>query len=380
MKFQRNLIERLVCYVMLILVTLYFSQGVVLPGGEGAGTILLIAVFCISIFYLIKLALIKNKFNAFMRVWFLFMLMYSIYFLMYEDHASYGLLKSVLLNFLPFYPFYYFAEKGILTRNHLIAFFVVMLPLFIVMFIQSIAQLRLEEMRDDVVDNTVYLFIGLLPFAFLFRKRLISLGFLMIIWFFMIQSAKRAAILCGVVALILIVFEYLYASESKSKLKKYSIAATLLLGVGYFGYDLYMQNQYLIERMEGMLQGESSGRDLLVETLLKTWYEANDLIRYLFGFGYNASRLHSVHVSHNDWVDMLISFGLLGLLVYFALFRLLFLEVLNPNWARDKKVILILVIGIACITSLTSRWYSSSFAYMQILFLPYLLATHKQKL
>lgn len=196
----------------------------------------------------------------------------------------------------------------------------------------------------------------------------------------MIQSAKRAAILCGVVALILIVFEYLYASESKSKLKKYSIAATLLLGVGYFGYDLYMQNQYLIERMEGMLQGESSGRDLLVETLLKTWYEANDLIRYLFGFGYNASRLHSVHVSHNDWVDMLISFGLLGLLVYFALFRLLFLEVLNPNWARDKKVILILVIGIACITSLTSRWYSSSFAYMQILFLPYLLATHKQKL
>jgi hypothetical protein len=234
-------------------------------------------------------------------------------------------------------------------------------------------------MKDDVVDNTVYLFIGLLPFVFLFRKKLLSLLFLMIIWFFMIQSAKRAAILCGIAALALIVFEYLYTSEGKSKIKRYIVSIFLLFVIGYFGYDLYQQNQFLIGRMESMLGGESSGRDYLIETLLEVWYQSDSLIPYLFGYGYNASSLYTVHVSHNDWVDMLVSFGLMGLLIYLALFRLLLLQVFQKNWSGDKKVILLLVLCIALITSLTSRWYWSSFAYMQILILPYLLATHEKK-
>ncbi|HRO85694.1 MAG TPA: hypothetical protein PK110_12790 [Niabella sp.] len=247
-------------------------------------------------------------------------------------------------------------------------------------FNQSINALRLEQMKDEVVDNTVYLFIGLLPFVFLFRKKVLSFLFLMIIWFFMIQSAKRAAIICGIVALGLIVFEYLYTSESKSKIKRYIISLFLLFAVGYFGYDLYMQNQYLIERMQSMLEGNSSGRDDLFKILLEVWYQSDSLIRYLFGYGYNASSRYSVHGSHNDWVDMLISFGLLGLSVYFALFGLLFSQIFKKSWSKDKKIMLILVICIVLITSLTSRWYMSSFAYMQILIIPYLLATHKKNM
>ncbi|HRO47705.1 hypothetical protein [Agriterribacter sp.] len=377
MKSQRNLIDKFYCYTLLILAALYYSQGVVLPDGEGVGLAVLVFIFGISFYYLIKMLLSKKKFTGFMTVWLLFTIMNSFYFLLYDDYTQYGLIKMVLLNFLPFFPFYYFSEKGILTRNHLIAFFLFLLPVLVVKFIRSIHELRLEEMNEDVVDNTIYMFIGLLPFVFFFKKKLFSLLFLMIIWFFMIQSAKRAAILCGIVALALFVFEYIYTSESKSKIKRYIFSAVLLFGVSYFGYNLYTQNQFLIERMQGMLQGESSGRDMLVETLLKVWYDADNLIRYLFGFGYNASRLHSVHVSHNDWVDMLVSFGLLGFMIYFALFRLLFKQVFNKNWSRDKKVILILVVSIACITSLTSRWYLSTFAYMQFLILPYLLATHE---
>ena len=314
-----------------------------------------------------------------MRVWLIFMVMYIIYFLLYDNFAEYSILKMVLLNFLPFFPFYYFSQKEILTRKLLIAFFLILLPVLIQKFNQSINQLRLEEMREDVVDNTVYLFIGLLPFVFLFRQKVLSFLFLMIIWFYMIQSAKRAAIICGMVALGLIVFEYLYASENKSKFKRYFFAVLLLFAVGYFGYDLYQQNQYVIDRMTLMMEGQSSGRDLLIETLTSFWFQSNRLIPYLFGFGYNASSLHSVHVSHNDWVDMLVSFGLMGIVVYFALFRLLFMQVLQKGWTREKKIILILVLCIAIITSLTSRWYWSTFAYMQILILPYLLATYNKE-
>lgn len=315
-----------------------------------------------------------------MKVWLFFMMMYIFYFLLYGDFTEYRILKMVLLNFLPFFPFYYFSEREVLTRKHLMAFFLILLPVLILKFNQSQSALRLERMRDEVVDNTVYLFIGLLPFVFLFRRKLLSFLFLMIIWYFMIESAKRAAIVCGIVALGLIVFEYLYASEGKSKIKRYIVSVFLLFAVAYFGYDLYERNQYLMERMQQMIGGDSSGRDNLIETLLGVWYQADSLIPYLFGYGYNASGLNSVHVSHNDWVDMLVSFGLFGLLVYLALFRLLILQVFQKDWSKDKKIILILVVCIAIITSLTSRWYWSTFAYMQILILPYLLATHEKKL
>ncbi|HTN08996.1 MAG TPA: hypothetical protein VL121_19825 [Agriterribacter sp.] len=362
------------------MIVLYYSQGTLLPEGEAIGQVLLALTFAISIYYLLKLLLIKNKFTDFMKVWLFFMMMYIFYFLLYGDFTEYRILKMVLLNFLPFFPFYYFSEREVLTRKHLMAFFLILLPVLILKFNQSQSALRLERMRDEVVDNTVYLFIGLLPFVFLFRRKLLSFLFLMIIWYFMIESAKRAAIVCGIVALGLIVFEYLYASEGKSKIKRYIVSVFLLFAVAYFGYDLYERNQYLMERMQQMIGGDSSGRDNLIETLLGVWYQADSLIPYLFGYGYNASGLNSVHVSHNDWVDMLVSFGLFGLLVYLALFRLLILQVFQKDWSKDKKIILILVVCIAIITSLTSRWYWSTFAYMQILILPYLLATHEKKL
>ena len=379
MKRQRNLIDEINCYTLLILLIVYYSQAIWLSEEAAVGVMSLIIILGISFYYLLKMLLSKKKFTGLMKIWLLFMTIYIVYFFLYDNYAEYSILKMVFLNFLPFFPFYYFSEKEILTRKHLIGFFLVLLPVLIIKFNKSIIALRAERMKDEVVDNTVYLFIGLLPFVFLFRKKLFSFLFLMIIWFYMIQSAKRAAIICGMVALGLIVFEYLYASENKSKFKKYFFAILLLFAVGYFGYDLYKQNQYVIERMDLMMEGQSSGRDMLIETLLDTWYQSDSLISYLFGFGYNASGLHSANVSHNDWVDMLVSFGLLGLMIYFALFRLLFLQVFNQNWSRDKKVILLLVVSIALITSLTSRWYWSTFVYMQILILPFLLATHNKE-
>lgn len=366
------------CYTLLLLVVLYYSQGVLIPEG-GLGQIVLVTIFIISIYYLIKMLVMKEKFNSFLRIWLLFLFIYIVYFFIYGDFSEFNLLKMVLLNFLPLFPFYYFSQKGLLTRKHLLAFFIILLPIIIIKFQQSLAALRIERMRDEVVDNTVYLFIGLLPFTFLFRNKLLSVFFLIVIWFFMIQSAKRAAIVCGGIALTLIVFDYMSNRKSTS-IKRYVFAIILLGIIAYFGYDFYEKNEYLISRMQEAAGGDTSGRDYLISTLFSFWIESDNAFRYLFGFGYNSSGLYSSHVSHNDWMDMLISFGFLGLFVYFNLFRLLFLQLFRKNWIGGKRIVMILFISIALITSLTSRWYWSSFAFMQILILPYLLATSEQEL
>ena len=59
---------------------------------------------------------------------------------------------------LPFYPFYYFAEKGELKANHLIWFFIVLIPIMIINFYSKEANMLLERNSDNenVVNNLAY--------------------------------------------------------------------------------------------------------------------------------------------------------------------------------------------------------------------------------
>lgn len=375
-----KIIDTLSCYILMIFTLLYYSQGLLISGSEGVGQALLSVILLISMAYLIKMIFAPKKFIGFMKVWLLFIVMYCFYYLLYANFTQFKIIKGVLFNFLPFFPFYYFSENKTFTRRHLILFFLLILPIFIIKFNRSLAELKFERETEDVVDNTIYLFIGLLPFIFLFRQKIISFLFLMIIWYFTLQSAKRGAILCCAATMGLLMYEYLRSAKGRYKILKYVVSVSLVVAIGYLGYDFYKENEYVLERMQLMLEGGSSGRDSLIEDLVGTWYGSNNLIRYFFGFGYNASRLHSIHVSHNDWVDMLISFGLLGLVVFFTLFRLMIKEAFNKSWSKDKKIILVSVICIAIIVSLTSRWYWSPFAFMQYMILPYLLATGKEEM
>lgn len=371
--------DKISCYALLVVVILYYSQEALFSSVEILSILMLTIISSISSYYLVKMLFLRKKFTRFMKNWLLFLIMYFVYWVLFANYEQYHIIKAVLLNFLPFFPFYYFAEKGILTEKVLKVFFLFMFPIIALRFLLSLSTLRYETMQEDVVENSSYYFIGLLPFVFLFRNKIVSVTFLMIMWYLMIQSAKRAAIICGATTFLLLVFDFLHQSEGKAKARRYFIAGLLFLVVGYFAYDLYEQNQYLIERMDSMKEGQSSGRDFLIEHLLKLWYESDNAFRYIFGFGYNASGRNSPHVSHNDWVDMLVSFGLVGFVVYFNLYRLMFLDIVKKKWIGNKKNIMVLVFLIAIITSLTSRWYWSTFIYMQILILPYLLATHDRE-
>lgn len=373
---MRNIIineDKILFTVLLISIILYYSQGVLIPFG-GIGQVFLLLIYAISIFYLIKLLLRKKRFSEFMIVWVLFMSMNVVAFLLYNDYSEFAILKGVLLNFLPFFAFYYFSEKKILTSKVLVIVFSILLSIFIIKFNQSIMELRFERNKDEVVENTIYLFIGLLPFAFMFKKKIFSLISLLVIWYFMVQSAKRGAIVCGAIALVLFAIQTIYTSKDKIDIKQYIIVILLFSAITYFGYRFYQDNPFLIERMGKILDGDSAGRDRLIKNIFNTWYDSDNVFNYLFGFGYNSSQLISGMDSHNDWIDILASFGLVGLVIYFSIYRLLFLQILRKGWPLDKKIILLLVLCIALVTSLTSRWYWGAFGFMQILIIPYLLS------
>jgi len=194
----------------------------------------------------------------------------------------------------------------------------------------------------------------------------------------MVESAKRAAIICRGITIVLFFVHSIYTSKGKIKIRQYAISIILFIAISYFAYEFYENNQFLIERMQNMMEGDSSGRDNLVETLWQKWYYSDNYFSYLFGFGYNSSQIITTHASHNDWVDILASYGLVGFVMYLILFLLFFSQIFHKEWSKDKRIVFMLIFCIAAITSLTSRWYWGSFGYMPMIILPYLLA-NKQK-
>src|SRR5690606_19740089 len=296
--------DKFCCYLLLCIFILYHSQGFLIPRESMIGPILLIMIYLISIFYILKLFL--NKVTELMKLWLLFVGVNTFYFLITANYMDdYNILRQALLNFLPFFPFYHFAKEKILTRQVLILFMVVLLPILFIKFFKSIVELQSIEGREEVVDNSIYPLIGFLPFILLVRKKIISFCILLLVWFVIVQSNKRAAIVCGILTFIFFVFQTLYASKAKVKLQSFFIAAALVIGITYFAYSFYENNTYLQQRVELMLEGNSSGRDQLIEGLFAAYYNSDNYVNYFFGLGFNSSPKYTVteNVAHNDWMD-----------------------------------------------------------------------------
>ena len=363
---------------MLFLIIVFYSQGVLYPYDTIISQAAAFILLMISLIYFLFFSrIISRPPPFFVKLWTAILIINIIYFAFEGSTLYLQSIISGLLNLLPFYAFYIFAEKGYLKSKHLQTLFFVLLFLFSYRFVNSNIELQVLRGRENVVDNTIYLFIGLLPFVFIIKKRFLSIVSIATIWFFMIQSAKRGAIVTGFITIILFYY-YLFMSFKKEKyiFLKYSAAFIIIIGISYWAYDFYTQNEYVVQRITTMLEGDSSGRDRLSLEIFENWYNSDNPFVYLFGKGYQSSFKITSHASHNEWLDVLVSFGLFGFSVYFAMFFSGFRFILKENWIFYKKISFICLLLCALIASITSRWIMSSFPYSQMLLLPYLLVTY----
>lgn len=372
--------DEIVCKLFLVLIFIYYSQSVIFTGLSFIGQPVLLLMLVISLYYGNKYFQKKSDyisktillFIIVQTFWILFTLMFT------TNDIGINQYKAMLLNFLPFFTFRYFSEKKILKRKYLEYFLYAILPIFIYKLITNSAELRLTKFNQDtIVDNTIYYFVGLLPFVLLIKNKIISFLVLLVFWYYIIESAKRGAVICGVLTMVIYFFLIFHAKKKNvlDKLLKNSFYSIIIVAVIYFAYNTLMQNEFLISRLEKMMDGDSSGRDDIAVNAINHWLEDGKLIRMFFGSGYNSIQLITGHVSHNDWLDMISSFGLFGLfiysLLYFVLIRFLFVK----KMTIENKLLLILYISIAILTSFTSRWYWATFSYTQMLLLPYILTT-----
>jgi O-antigen ligase len=301
----------------------------------------------------------------------------------FENEYHVHMFKGILLCMLPFYPFYYFAQTGELKAHHLLRFFVIMLPIKIVLFYNNQSNILLENDPEvtNVVNNVAFSFVRLLPFVFLIKKyKIISIALIMLFLFFIIQGAKRGAMIVGGLGMILYFIFQIFSLEKERRVQGYLIAIICFLLIGFFAYKMYLENEFLIARMNAMAEGNSSGRDEIFNKVFDSWYDEESLKVFLLGFGFAGSVKLAGNYAHNDWLELLSNFGILGVTIYLVLFYSIAKQLLDRNWRIEKKILLFTITLMWFTTTMFSMWYSTAQGYSQAILLAYLIGSEGDSL
>ena len=97
-------------------------------------------------------------------------------------------------------------------------------------------------------------------------------------------------------------------------------------------------------------------------------------ILLLFGFGFASSLSLSGtgNFAHNDWLELLTNYGLLGVVVFFSLFMSASRKLGSNHWDKDKKIILFSILLILGVNSLVYRFYSAEDGFLYSIMLGFM--------
>lgn len=354
---------------------------------EAYGTIFsqIVMALCLLIFLYYFLKTIRGTHSLFFWLWTALLIMNIIYFLIsgsISDPQHFQMMKKTSFASLSFFPFYYFARQDLLKAKHLLWFLALILPIAIMQFLSNFDKITSLDLASGATLNVGYFFVGLIPFVFLIRNRILSIAIMLVLLFFIINSAKRGAIISGGIGLLLFIYYQMRTIEKGKRIRGYLMIGIGVIIMGYFLYDIYMSQEYLIRRMEKMAEGDSSGRDSIYTNIFNAWYYSESPFRLLFGFGFASSlRLSgSGLLAHNDWLELLSNTGLTGVLIYLSLFVSGFKRVFNKRWTSNKRILLLCVMLIWFFITLVSMGYTNTDTFMRASMLGYLFGSYSTTL
>lgn len=228
---------------------------------------------------------------------------------------------------------------------------------FWILSILSIISLfdRLTTIRlvDDNAYGGGYLALICLPLG-LYNLRHQKL-YIRLIWIFFIMvvvmnALKRGDILALGVSLI-IYFLFVVKTESSRKIFRYYflIIIAIVIGVLYFNY--FLESSELARmRYEQTIEGNSSERDIIY-TAFWNHFVNSPIETKVIGNGFSSTVTIGHIVAHNDWLELLIDEGLLGVSLYLMMFLSLFGFFIKGKIPNSFRPVLAMTVGIFLVKS-----------------------------
>ncbi len=368
---------------------IYSTQGILFPQGTLFTQLLLVVLLGVSLYYLFiantryKLPLFFYGLNTLLGILFV----YGIYLILcgYNsgDYAkpvpSFNYLQHILISLVPIYPLYVFCKEGLINEKNIrILFFILFVITVGNYYKQQKEMLYMALLKgsnvDEFTNNMGYGFVKLIPFCvFLYKRPIlqyIALGACMV---FIFMAMKRGAILIGVICIAWIMWSNLTNASFGRKIVIMALSVALSF-VGYLFVEKQMQeSRYFLKRYENTLDGNSSGRDLLYEEFASYFWNETTPLQFVMGSGANATLKVSNNYAHNDWLEIVVNQGVLGIVVYIFYWILFLKTVLSKLFSSRERFVLQLILLTFFMESLFSMSYTSM-GYVTMLIMGYCLA------
>ena len=282
--------------------------------------------------------------------------------------------KVFLISFLPIYVYYGFTKEGYISNKWLSAWFFIFLGSVLVSYYGQRSMLLgyYEDInldRTDFVNNVGYRFLALIPLVVFLRKMPIKLASLAVISVFLLLSFKRGAILIGGISILVFYFREL----KNYKIKKsylYFVAVLFIIFIAVFYSNNLINNEYANDRLAATLEGDTSGRNELYGFFWQHILNEQSFIRLFFGYGAMGTRQlnNDGMMAHNDWLELGIDMGVLGVIVYLIFWISFYKDIKKYSYNKQSQTALILLFVILFGKTLFSMSYSDITIYLSCVF------------
>jgi hypothetical protein len=216
---------------------------------------------------------------------------------------------------LKFFSVYTFVNGS--SNRQLITLFIGMFIVWVFLNVIAREAIAMASNRYGITMFVYYVLI-LMPFIFYIKRSIIRNIFIAVACLAVVLSLKRGAIL----TLPVMIFAY-YATKYKMEKHLMRIVWPTIIGAVLIGGLLVFIDSstdgLLFSRFSEDQMQSGSGRDVLREMALAD-ISRRDTMLFLFGRGSGSTVQFLGTGAHNEWIEALFTYGLIGVLIYFWMF------------------------------------------------------------
>lgn len=370
---------------ILLVYFFYFSQGVFYKTGSLLSQSAILLVLLIGVYSCILIFLTQdiNKIPSHLKLILLLLLILGGTFIIspkviyFKEFHAYGTttgqFKNQCVYLLSIFTGYLIGRNKKLP-NYQIMMTVIILLIFCIFLFYSYYALSAKPDPEKITNNHAYNFIYFLPFIALIinRHKTFALICFVAVFFFVITGVKRGAMVCLASCII-------YGLWWWKQYKGLNYKALILISILTIAAIIFIQytletSSYFEKRMNDMAQGNSSNRDTIYSDLLNYWLFKADIFHMIFGHGSAQTTAIAMNYAHQDWLELLIDIGLIGVIVYAAIFINLYKFIARSHVTPEIRLSLNLILIIWFMKSLFSMGIDSITGGLDMMLLGYLSA------
>lgn len=364
-----------------IFLWLVYSLQTFIFGGMGSVYSRIIVMFLmgVSVYYFVY-TLNYYKMPSYMKGLSILLAMFTIYGVLLilspstfkgadgETVPKYRYIFNIFLSLLPIFPFYVFTCQGKINEEILRKWVLVFFVVVTLQYFQHLQQRLQEAMemgssQEEFTNNFGYEFLSMIPLmAFFSKRKWVQYAGLAYAMIFLLMAMKRGAILVGGICVLWFLFRSFRKASRKQKFGVFVLSVVLVVGAIFTFFYLENNSDYFVARIEKTLDGNSSGRDELYTVAINSFLNESNPLLVLFGHGAYSTVPILGHFAHNDWLELALCQGVLGLVIYFFYWRGFYKSTKSARFDEE----LFMAMSLLLISNFIRSFFSMSYGDLSI--------------